>query len=92
MKKVKKKALDKCIEMTRQFWNCECSGTEFLTERISVAKESGIEWDCLLNILDSILAGFGFAPEATNWNIYCVLQMLGCEVVDDEEVETSESL
>ena len=91
MKKVKKKVLDKCIEMTRQFWSDEAGGTEFLTNRIKVAKESGVDWSCLLDLLDSILANFGFNPKATNWDIYLVLKLFGVEVVD-EEVETSESL
>ena len=90
MKKLNRKVLDKCIEMTRQYWQGEADSSKFLLERIELAKESGIDWTALLNLLDGIFAGFGFNPEASNWNIYCVLQMLGWEVAD--EVETSESL
>lgn len=91
MKKLNKKVLDKCIEMTRQLWSGVIALDSFIRERQTVAKESGANWLVLLDLLDSILVYNGFKPEASNSEIYDILNMLGWEVVG-EEIETSESV
>jgi hypothetical protein len=94
MKKINKRILDECIELTRLYWGE--SGDEkrydnILDDRFKWARTSGVKWSPLLNLLDGILASNGFAPEASNWDVYLVLRLLGWEVVD-EEVKESESL
>lgn len=91
MKKLNKKVLDKCIEMTRQYWQGEADGEDFLQERLDVAEKSGCSWLALVELLDSLLSRRGFKPNAANTEIYDILIMLGW-VIADEEVETSESL
>ena len=91
MKKINKRILDECIEMTRLYWGNKEIDAEILTDRIKTAKKAEIDWCALINLLDSILSKGGFNPEASNLEIYLVLRLLGWEVVD-EEVEESESL
>jgi hypothetical protein len=94
MKKINKRILDECIEMTRQFWGGEERKEEWydhiLEDRIDTARKAEVDWNPLLNLLDGILSSCGFNPEASNWDIYLVLRLLGWEVVD--EIEESESL
>jgi hypothetical protein len=91
MKKINKRIVDWCIELTRLYWGGKDIDTEILTDRIETAKKAEINWFALINLLDGILAKGGFNPEASNLEIYLVLRLLGWEVAD-EEVEESESL
>ena len=91
MKKINKRILDWCIELTRLYWGENDVDSEILSDRIAKAKESEVDWYPLCNLLDGILASSGFNHDASNWDIYLVLRLLGWEVVD-EEIEESESL
>lgn len=91
MKKINKRILDWCIELTRLYWGEEDVSNDILDDRIKTAKKAESGWWSLLNLLDGILGSSGFNHEASNLEIYLVLRLLGWEVVD-EEIEESESL
>jgi hypothetical protein len=90
MKKISKKKLDYIIALTREYW--ETGNRNILGYRIDKATElqptTGLSWSGILDFVDGIL--HGFAPDATDDEIYCALRVLGWEATD--EIETSESL
>jgi hypothetical protein len=85
MKTISKKKLDELIAMTKQYW--DTGERDILQKRIDLAstmeKETGLTWGAILDLLDGILANSGFAPNAENEDIYCVLRVLGWKVTDD---------
>lgn len=93
MKKINKRILDKCIELTRTYYTEDYDETnvKYVQMRLEEAKKAEVDWYALVRLLDGILFCGGFKPDASNWDVYLVLRLLGWEVVD-EEIEESESL
>ena len=86
---MKIKTLDKTkfgelIEMTRHYWH-EGEISEAAETLVSMRKfhEANFPRDLdLRGFLNSIISGFGLKPEATNEDIYKVLEVLGYEVTE----------
>ena len=85
MKKISKKLLDKCIGLSRLYW--DSGDKELLDKRMNVAvkiaKESKVDEIAVLDLIDSIVKYAGFQRNAENEVIYRVLCTLGWEVVED---------
>lgn len=85
MKKIPKKKLDELIALSREYW--KTGNTDILQKRLSKAqsleKVIGVWWDSILYLLDAIITGHGYCPEAENEKIYEVLRVLGWEPSDD---------
>lgn len=93
MKQISKKPLDEVIAITRQSWEASYEeGRDKWQKRIDLAVETvkEIGWSPLIDFLDGILSSNGFAPDATNDEIYSVLRILGWEVVDHEQEHLAE--
>lgn len=90
MKKIPKKSFDALLTFTRKYW--KTGEHDLITAKIALAQsiqnDVGVDWLCFLNIADCILQSNGFKPNASNGTIYSLLNVLGYEVVDDEEQES----
>lgn len=93
MKKISKKMFDSVLRMTRKYW--KTGDKDIVIAKIAVSedlkRETGIDWLAFSDLADCILMPHGFKPSASNDTIYAVLNVLGYEVMDDEE-QTSQSL
>ena len=79
---IQKKPLDELISAVRDVWNFELDGELKATEAVEISiKRFPNNWMPVLDLLHSILtAERGFKPDATNEDIYKVLELLGWEV------------
>lgn len=83
MGKVFKKAkLDKLIEMVREYWtNLDIKTAAERLEKMNTYKDKHFPKRCdIMPMLNSILSCFGMKQDATNEDIYKVLEVLGWEV------------
>lgn len=90
MKKISKKKLDKVIELSRDYWQCDQTEDQrrvLLNRRYNLCealgKETGVVFFAFDNFIGGIIAGF--CPDAENDEIYCALRCLGWEVTDEDE-------
>lgn len=84
-KKIPKAQLDRCIELNRRYFDVMSPfDQELLNEKIDVCNELEREVKVgimiLSNLLCSIMAYSGLKNDATNEDIYKVLEVLGWEV------------
>lgn len=88
MKKIPKHLLDKQIEATRLYWTV--GGEAYLNTMLltsqKIEKATGICFCAVWDGVSSILKPSGFNPGADNEVIYSVLNVLGWEVVDEENL------
>lgn len=86
--KIKKAQLDTLISMNRGYWNHDITGIGLidakckamhLYARKTFGEDFGME---LCALVSTIIKGNGLKPEATNEDIYKVLEVLGYEVVE----------
>lgn len=85
MKKIPKAKLDRCIELNRRYFDVMSPfDDDLLNEKIDVGNKLELEVKVgimiLSNLLSSIMAYSGLKPDATNEDIYKVLEVLGWEV------------
>lgn len=82
MKVIKKKLLDALIQESKDYWNrVPGSSNEKkidLSKRLSV--ECGVDWINISNLVNAIVAPYGFVPNAPESVVYKALQELGWEV------------
>lgn len=84
-KKIPKAKLDHCIELNRRYFDVMSPfDDDLLNEKIDVCNELEREVKVgvviLSNLLSSIMAYSGLKNDATNEDIYKVLEVLGWEV------------
>ncbi len=96
MKQIPKKTFDALLTITRKYWKLSNNDKSDLLECRHalgevLAKEVGFDWIAILDFTSSILQYHGLNPNASNSTIYSALNVLGYEVVGDEE-QTSKSL
>ena len=88
MKKMPKHLLDKQIEVTRQYWDgggqAALNEMGFTSHKIEAV--TGVCFCAAWDFVSSILKPSGFHPGADNEVIYSVLNVLGWEVVDEENL------
>lgn len=93
MKQIPKKKFDSLLTMTRKLQKThdDC----FIDSKIALSQilemNTGIDWLSFMDLVDCIFRYKGFKPNATNATVYSVLNVLGYEVVGDEDKE-SESM
>lgn len=90
--KIHKDNLDRCIDLTRTYYAVGTLANEdALQEMLEAAKELendvGLGVFALLDFISSIIRYSGMKPEATNEDIYKVLEVLGWQVAADEQAE-----
>lgn len=86
MNRISKKKLDELIALERQYW--ESHGTTdykaIINQAYGMEAETGVSAFSIIDLVKSIVANNGFAPDATNDVIYFVLRILGWEATDEE--------
>ena len=92
MKKIPKKQFDSIVRLSREYW--ETGSTPLLQERIKAAIEirdvTQIDWLAIIEFVDCIIRRTGVLPGASDEMLYILLRVLGWEVVEDVEVNTTD--
>ena len=91
-KKIPKAKLDRCIELSRRCFDVMSPfDRELLNEKIEACNELDravdVRYIVFSDLLSSVLTYHGLKTDATNEDIYKVLEVLGWQVVDDESAE-----
>ena len=88
-KNIPKDNLDRCIELTRTYYQSvdegACRAMLGACKELEGAVRIGIY--ALNDVISGIVRPSGLKPDATNEDIYKVLEVLGWSVVSDEQAE-----
>ena len=89
MKKIPKGLLDRMIDNCRKWWieNDEDAMSEYHGIAMQIGRKIKVNWFSIADVACVALRRDGFAPDAPNETIYAVLNVLGWEVVDENESE-----
>ena len=92
MKKIPKAKLDRCIELSRRYFDVTTPmDHDLLDAKIEACNELeravDVGYIVFSDLLSSVLTYHGLNNNATNEDIYKVLEVLGWQVVDDESAE-----
>lgn len=92
MKKIPKKQFDEVLRLSREYW--ESGEVSLIKERIAIAqdiyKKAGIDWLAITDLIDCIIRSSGFVPGASDDFIYLLLRVIGWEVTELVEVNTTD--
>jgi hypothetical protein len=83
MRTVSKKTIDKLIQAEKDYSASYCTFDREQSVSVELQEQTDIGWLCWIDLISSLLTKHGFMPNATNGDIYKVLEALGVEVVDD---------
>ena len=91
-KKIPKAKLDRCIELSRRYFDIKTPmDHDLLDKKIEafneLEREVKVGYIVLSDLMRGILDWYGLKNDATNEDIYKVLEVLGWQVVDDESAE-----